>query len=47
LIGFREPGRCEYFLTEEGRVGFQDGGVSFAGRDPLRMIVERSGRNEG
>ena len=40
-IGFREPVFGEYFMSDTGGVGYQDGGVSFAGRDPIHIIVER------
>ena len=40
-VAFREPGIGEYFMSTSGRVGLQDGYVSFAGRDPVRIIVEK------
>ena len=41
--GFREPKFDEYFLTETGGIGYQDGSVSFKGREAEHIIV----RNEG
>jgi hypothetical protein len=41
VVANREPRKLEYFLSCDGRVGLQDGYVSFAGRNPERLIVER------
>jgi len=42
LIAVREPRFDEYFVSDDClRVEYQDGGVSFRGRNPTRLIVER------
>lgn len=42
--GFREPSFNEYFLIETGEIGYQDGGVSFAGREAEHIIVRLIGK---
>lgn len=44
--GFREPKFNEYFLTETGGIGYQDGGVSFEGREAEHIIVRLKGKND-
>ena len=43
---FREPKFNEYFLTETGEVGYQDGGVSFEGREAEHIIVRLKGKGK-
>jgi hypothetical protein len=41
-VAFREPAFNEYFMSENGAIGYQDGGVSFRGRQSEHIIVERA-----
>lgn len=44
---FRRVMFGDYFLTEWGEVGYQDGGVSFEGRSSKRIIVVPTGGESG
>lgn len=41
VIATREPRPFDFFLTDDGRIGLQDGYVSFEGRKSIYRIVER------
>lgn len=45
-VDFREPKFDEYFLSESGRIGYQDGGVNFRGRQAEHIIVEKVGGDQ-
>ena len=39
IIDVRTPRFDEYFVTDTGKIGYQDGHVSFAGRNSIHPII--------